>query len=81
MTGSGTSSRPCRPGWTPLTHRQRRPTRADEADELEGAFGAIGGSGEPFDQRFRDHVHDVHGISLANGMTIPEPILDYDREV
>ena len=52
-----------------------------EADDLETAFGTIGGSGEPFDQGFRDHVQDVHGISLADGMPIPELILDFDSEV
>lgn len=52
-----------------------------EADDLEAAFGTIGGSGEPFDQWFRDHVRDVHGISLADGMPIPELILDFDSEV
>ena len=52
-----------------------------EADDLEAAFGTIGGSVEPFDQWFRHHVEDVHGISLADGMPIPELILDYDSHV
>ncbi|QBR91488.1 hypothetical protein [Nocardioides euryhalodurans] len=52
-----------------------------EADDLEAAFNTIGESGEPFDQWFRDHVEDVHGISLADGLPTPEPILDYDSGV
>ena len=49
-----------------------------EADDLDAAFATIGGSGDPFDQWFRSHIEDVHGISLAAGMPIPELILDYD---
>jgi hypothetical protein len=52
-----------------------------EADDLDAAFSTIGGSGEPFDRWFRDHIEDVHGISLADGVPTPELILDYDCEV
>jgi hypothetical protein len=52
-----------------------------EADDLGTAFATLGGSGEPFDQWFRDHVKDVHGVSLADGMPLPELILDYDSDL
>lgn len=52
-----------------------------EADDLDAALATIGGSGEPFDRWFRDHVAEVHGISLADGLSMPELILDYDSGV
>lgn len=52
-----------------------------EADDLDAAFVVIGGSTAPFDQWFRDHVLDVHGISLADGVPVPELVLYYDSEV
>lgn len=52
-----------------------------EADDLDAAIDVIGGSTAPFDQWFRDHVRDVHGVSLAYGVTVPELVLDYDSEV
>ncbi len=51
-----------------------------EADDLAAAFAAVGGSGEPFDRWFRDHVQEVHGISLAEGMPLPEQILGLDSD-
>jgi hypothetical protein len=51
-----------------------------EADDLDAAFGVLGGSVAPFDQWFRDHVRDVHGVSLA-GVPLPELLLDYDGGV
>ncbi len=36
-----------------------------EADDVGAAFGKIATSSEPFDQRFRDFIKDVHGIDLA----------------
>lgn len=51
-----------------------------QADDLDTAFGVLGGSVAPFDQWFRDHVRDVHGVSLAAGVTVPELVLDYDSE-
>lgn len=48
-----------------------------EADDLERAFAEIGSSQEPFDLWFRQHVLDVHGIDVADGMTPPEQVLDY----
>lgn len=51
-----------------------------QADDLDTAFGVLGGSVAPFDRWFRDHVRDVHGVSLA-GVLLPELLLDYDSGV
>jgi hypothetical protein len=37
-----------------------------EAEDIEQAFGRIATSDEPFDQRFRGFLQDVHGIDVAN---------------
>jgi hypothetical protein len=37
-----------------------------EAEDIEQAFGGIPTSDEPFDQRFRRFLQDVHGIDVAN---------------
>jgi hypothetical protein len=47
------------------------------ADDLESAFKGVGTSQEPFDQWFRQHCIDVHGIDLAMGFTPPEQVLDF----
>jgi hypothetical protein len=52
-----------------------------EADDLEAASGVLGGSTASFDQWFRDHAREVHGISLADGLPAPQLVLDYDGEV
>jgi hypothetical protein len=49
-----------------------------EADDLAAAFTMLGTSGEPFDRWFRDHVRQVHGIALEQGITAPELVLDFD---
>jgi hypothetical protein len=49
-----------------------------EADDLGAAFKLIGRSDEPFDRWFRDHVRDVHGLSLEEGFPPPEQILQLD---
>lgn len=51
-----------------------------EADDLDVAFAVIGGSTAPFDRWFRDHVQDVHGVSLADRVVLPEVVLDYDAQ-
>ena len=51
-----------------------------EADDLGAAFKLIGTSDEPFDRWFRDHVRDVHGLSLEQGFPPPEQILDLDTD-
>ena len=37
-----------------------------EAEDIEQAFGGIARSDQPFDQRFREFLRDVHGIDVAN---------------
>jgi len=48
-----------------------------EADDLAASLFGVATSDEPFDVWFRDHVRAVHGIDLAAGMHLPEPVLDY----
>ena len=47
-----------------------------EADDIEAALRALATSDAPFDKWFRNHVQQVHGISLAEGFPPPEAILD-----
>jgi hypothetical protein len=47
-----------------------------ESDDLAAAFFGLATSTDPFDTWFRDHVMAVHGIDLADGMQLPEAILD-----
>ena len=49
-----------------------------QADDLGAAFKLLGSSDEPFDRWFRDHIRDVHGISLEDGFPPPEQILNLD---
>jgi hypothetical protein len=49
-----------------------------EADDLEQAASALGASPDPFDRWFREHVLEVHGIALADGLPAPERLLDFD---
>jgi hypothetical protein len=49
-----------------------------EADDLVAAFTILGTSADPFDRWFRDHVRQVHGIALEDGITAPELVLDFD---
>ena len=37
-----------------------------EADDIGRALGGPATSQEPFDQRFREWIKDVHGVDLAN---------------
>jgi hypothetical protein len=37
-----------------------------EADNIERALTGSAVSQEPFDQRFREFVHEVHGVDFAN---------------
>jgi hypothetical protein len=52
-----------------------------EADDLGAAFAGVATSGEPFDRWFREHVRDVHGIALEDGLAPPEQILDFRSPV
>ena len=50
-----------------------------EADDLQAAMAGMGSSQEQFDQWFRDHVREAHGIDLAQGFPPPEQLMDYQR--
>ncbi len=49
-----------------------------EADDLATALRILATSPEPFDRWFRDHVRQVHGVALEEGITTPELVLDFD---
>jgi hypothetical protein len=49
-----------------------------EADDLATALTILGTSADPFDCWFRDHVRQVHGIALEDGLTTLELVLDFD---
>lgn len=42
-----------------------------EADDLGAALNVIGTCGKPLRQLVRDHVRDVHGVSLGDGFPSP----------
>ena len=48
-----------------------------EADDIPSALGALATSEEPFDQWFRKHTQEVHGIDLTAGFAPPEQLLDF----
>jgi hypothetical protein len=50
-----------------------------EADDLEAAFAGMGSSQEPFDQWFREHVMNVHGMDISQASPLPEQLLDFER--
>ena len=37
-----------------------------EADDIERALGGSAASQEPFDQRFREFIRDVHGVDISS---------------
>jgi hypothetical protein len=49
-----------------------------EADDIQAPLGGAATSQEPFDQRFRELVREVHGVDLANDPP-PDvtPIIDW----
>ena len=48
-----------------------------EAEDLQRAFAGIATSVEPFDQWFREHCLDVHGLDLTTPIAPPEQVLDF----
>lgn len=48
-----------------------------ESDDLAASLFGVATSDAPFDLWFREHVLTVHGVDLAGGMNLPEPILEY----
>lgn len=48
-----------------------------ESPAVANAMLGLATSQAPFDVWFRDHVRAVHGLDLADGMAVPEQILDF----
>ena len=48
-----------------------------EATDIVTALHGIAVSAEPFDVWFREHLMAVHGLDLAQGMALPEVVLDH----
>ena len=48
-----------------------------EADDVQRAFEGMATSDEPFDRWFAEHVLDVHGLDVREGIAPPEQVLDY----
>lgn len=48
-----------------------------EADDVEAALKGMAISDDPFDQWFRDHVREVHGINVEDGFPPPEQVMDF----
>jgi hypothetical protein len=48
-----------------------------EADDVEAALKGVATSQEPFDQWFRAHISEVHGLDVAEGFPPPEQVMDY----
>jgi hypothetical protein len=49
-----------------------------EADDVGAAMGALATGQDPFDQWFRGHIKDVHGMDLeTDEFAPPEQVLDY----
>jgi hypothetical protein len=48
-----------------------------ESPDIATVMLGLAGSEAPFDAWFRDHLRAVHGLDLADGMAVPEQILDF----
>ena len=48
-----------------------------EADDVEAAFKGIATSDDPFDQWFRAHIREVHGLNAEQGFPPPEQVMDF----
>lgn len=48
-----------------------------EAADLSSAMLGLATSQEAFDVWFRDHLRAVHGLDLAQGMSLPEQVLGF----
>lgn len=48
-----------------------------ESDDLAASLFGMATSPHSFDSWFRAHVKSVHGVDLADGMQLPEMILEY----
>jgi hypothetical protein len=48
-----------------------------EADDVGAALKGMAASDDPFDEWFRDHVREVHGVNLEDGFPPPEQVMDF----
>ena len=48
-----------------------------EAADVASVFAGFATSDAPFDRWFREHVLDVHGLDVTEGLAPPEQVLDY----
>ena len=48
-----------------------------EADDIGAAMGGLATSGDAFDQWFREHIMNVHGMDISEPSEPPELALDY----
>jgi hypothetical protein len=48
-----------------------------DAYDVEAALKGLATSTDPFDQWFRDHVREVHGLNVEDGFPLPEQIMDF----
>jgi hypothetical protein len=48
-----------------------------EADDVEAAFKGIATSDQHFDQWFRAHIREVHGLNAEEGFPPPEQVMDF----
>lgn len=48
-----------------------------ESSDLAASMFGLATSEDPFDAWFRAHLKIVHGVDLADGMQLPEQVLDY----
>ena len=49
-----------------------------EADDLEVAGKGMATSDDPFDRWFAEHIRDVHGISVEDGLPPVEQVLNFE---
>lgn len=47
-----------------------------EAEDVDAALKGMAVSDDPYDQWFRDHIRDVHGINVEDGFPLPGQIMD-----
>jgi len=48
-----------------------------ETDDIEAAFKGVATSEHPFDQWFRAHIREVHGLNAEEGFPPPEQVMDF----
>ncbi|HEY5186751.1 MAG TPA: hypothetical protein VIM19_18040 [Actinomycetes bacterium] len=48
-----------------------------ESADISQALLGLATSQAPFDAWFRNHLHAVHGLDLARGISLPDQILDF----